>query len=272
MGADNRLCSRCGEPALIRRGPRRCAACASSPRLCDCGAPADSSGGKRLCATCRGRCVFCGEDRNESLGLRRCRSCHNAEGRRFGKQQTELRRRVRRCSVCQAPSATVKCGRCSRLCCGCGVRDRSSGQSRCADCLRVKARSAYRKRAGTANVLVVSSCRECGRGIEPNAGSTVVSTHRKWCGDACRDRVKRRRRRALKIGAEHREYSAVAIFDRDGWRCGICRGMIDRNAPARSRMSASLDHIVPLSRGGSDAAENIQAAHLSCNSRKSNRG
>jgi hypothetical protein len=31
------------------------------------------------------------------------------------------------------------------------------------------------------------------------------------------------------------------------------------------RMSVSLDHVVPLSRGGSHSWENVRCAHLSCN-------
>lgn len=33
-------------------------------------------------------------------------------------------------------------------------------------------------------------------------------------------------------------------------------------------MSASVDHIVPLSRGGEHSMANVQCAHLSCNSSK----
>lgn len=33
-------------------------------------------------------------------------------------------------------------------------------------------------------------------------------------------------------------------------------------------MGASLDHIIPLSRGGHHTADNVQAAHLACNHRK----
>lgn len=34
-------------------------------------------------------------------------------------------------------------------------------------------------------------------------------------------------------------------------------------------MSASVDHIVPLSRGGEHSMNNVQCAHLSCNCSKS---
>jgi 5-methylcytosine-specific restriction endonuclease McrA len=35
--------------------------------------------------------------------------------------------------------------------------------------------------------------------------------------------------------------------------------------------SPTIDHIIPLSRGGVDGPVNVQAAHFGCNSRKNNR-
>jgi len=35
--------------------------------------------------------------------------------------------------------------------------------------------------------------------------------------------------------------------------------------------SKSIDHILPLSKGGSHSQENVQWAHLVCNTRKGNR-
>lgn len=34
----------------------------------------------------------------------------------------------------------------------------------------------------------------------------------------------------------------------------------------------SVDHVIPRSRGGGDAIENLRPAHIRCNSRRGNRG
>jgi 5-methylcytosine-specific restriction endonuclease McrA len=47
--------------------------------------------------------------------------------------------------------------------------------------------------------------------------------------------------------------------------CGIC------HRPILDRERISLDHIVPLSRGGTVCRLNTQPAHHSCNSRRGNR-
>jgi hypothetical protein len=63
-------------------------------------------------------------------------------------------------------------------------------------------------------------------------------------------------------------YSETEIFERDGWFCQICGEEVDRNLRYPNRMSASIDHRHPLSKGGCDTPDNVQLAHLSCNCRK----
>ena len=55
-----------------------------------------------------------------------------------------------------------------------------------------------------------------------------------------------------------------AVFKRDGQICGIC-------GTACAREDASMDHITPLSKGGTHTWDNIQLAHITCNCSKGNR-
>ncbi len=59
------------------------------------------------------------------------------------------------------------------------------------------------------------------------------------------------------------------IHERDGGICGICSlpVALDREGADEP----SIDHIVPLSRGGTDDESNLQLAHGGCNSGKCNR-
>lgn len=50
--------------------------------------------------------------------------------------------------------------------------------------------------------------------------------------------------------------------------CGICKSSMDRSLPWPDPMSKSIDHIVPLSQGGTHTRDNLQWAHLVCNIRK----
>lgn len=78
-----------------------------------------------------------------------------------------------------------------------------------------------------------------------------------------RTRAARRRRRAAVAGASgsHTEaqWRARAAFY--GWRCRYCGAELDAS-------TATRDHVIPLSRGGSDWASNLVPACGPCNSRK----
>jgi 5-methylcytosine-specific restriction endonuclease McrA len=79
------------------------------------------------------------------------------------------------------------------------------------------------------------------------------------------------KRQRLLAGARSEPYARLDIFNRDGWICGICEEPIDPAIKGRKSGAASLDHIIPISLGGDDTPENVQAAHFGCNSGKCNR-
>lgn len=75
-------------------------------------------------------------------------------------------------------------------------------------------------------------------------------------------------RRARILEAFVENFSHEEIFERDDWVCQLCGVPVDPELVWPDRLSASLDHIVPLSRGGFHSRENCQLAHLVCNIRK----
>lgn len=52
--------------------------------------------------------------------------------------------------------------------------------------------------------------------------------------------------------------------------CVVCAKKVKPELRWPHRMSASLDHIVPISKGGAHIKSNVRCAHLSCNSKKHN--
>ena len=100
----------------------------------------------------------------------------------------------------------------------------------------------------------------------------VRATKNKWAKanpDAGRATVQRRRTRMR--GGETERFRDVEIFDRDRWTCGICGEPIDPALKAPDGMSVSIDHVVPIAKGGGHTRANVQAAHLHCNQTKSDR-
>lgn len=74
-----------------------------------------------------------------------------------------------------------------------------------------------------------------------------------------------RARRAIKIGTTVEPISETKIYERDGWICQLCHKKVDKRLRHPHPMSKSLDHIIPLSRGGTHTKNNVQLAHLRCN-------
>ena len=71
-----------------------------------------------------------------------------------------------------------------------------------------------------------------------------------------------KRRAATKAGLN---LSREELLDRDGSRCYICGGRIEAELRHPDPKSPSLDHRIPLSRGGSHSEENVAIVHLRCN-------
>lgn len=79
------------------------------------------------------------------------------------------------------------------------------------------------------------------------------------------------RRRAAKAGAAVERFTNAEVFERDDWTCGICDEPVDQALTYPDPMSASLDHVVPLSLGGPHTRGNARCSHLVCNIRRGNR-
>lgn len=88
--------------------------------------------------------------------------------------------------------------------------------------------------------------------------------------DARRDAYHRRRARK-QAAATGRPVRMAEIRQRDADTCGLCGDPVG-NERWPHPLSPSLDHVVPLSRGGAHDPDNVQLAHLSCNVRKGGGG
>ena len=85
-----------------------------------------------------------------------------------------------------------------------------------------------------------------------------------------RSRDQGRKRRVLKRTTRIESINEKIVFMRDGWICQHCKKRVDKRFKHPNPMCASLDHIIPLSKGGTHTYDNVQLAHLGCNSSKCN--
>ena len=188
-----------------------------------------------------------------------------------------------------------------RICPGCQVDTDLSGYSpgstwRCKACVAAKKRDAYIPAIPVD--LPDMNCAQCGDPFKPHSARVSL------CSDACAEARKQnldslwrkenrvrvnaakrkwrranadkaadnsRRYRARKLGASVESFARNDVFERDGWVCGICCDPIPKDHSYPSPLSASLDHVVPLIRGGDHSMANSQASHLRCNLSKGDR-
>lgn len=102
-----------------------------------------------------------------------------------------------------------------------------------------------------------------------------------------KNRIYNRTNRKVRNGSRFRRYAKNYDMERDffsvntvlqtyGTDCHLCGYPIDLNAPRLAgrpgwELSLHIDHVVPMSKGGHDALENVRPAHGKCNVVKSNR-
>jgi len=112
-----------------------------------------------------------------------------------------------------------------------------------------------------------SNCSICGKRIDHSNGN------RNYCSKECSQIGKVRmwkrywnvRRTIYKDGDL---FDAEEIFDRDDWNCHICGKPINPSEKHPAPMSATIDHLIPILKGGRHIRENVKAAHLRCNIQK----
>lgn len=129
------------------------------------------------------------------------------------------------------------------------------------------ARKPPKRREDWWQLLVYGPCQHCG---EPfMAVAATYETRSVYCSDRCQSASARALRRARERGAFVERVVRRKIFERDGWRCQICRRLVFRSKVVPHPRAPTIDHIVPLAAGGSHEPANAQTACFECNSRKS---
>lgn len=86
-------------------------------------------------------------------------------------------------------------------------------------------------------------------------------------------RSKNRKRRALILNNEHESYTEEQVLVLYGTKCHICKTDIDLNTSRSVKnpgweYGLHIDHLIPISKGGSDTLKNVRPSHGICNIKK----
>jgi 5-methylcytosine-specific restriction endonuclease McrA len=91
------------------------------------------------------------------------------------------------------------------------------------------------------------------------------------CSKLCRTRYQATKRRLRVRGLVGFVIPIQSIYRRDAGRCQLCRKPVHKALRYPHQGSATLDHIIPITKGGQHTSENVQLAHARCNKSKGNR-
>ena len=72
-------------------------------------------------------------------------------------------------------------------------------------------------------------------------------------------------KRRGQMSAPERRRRVETLIEIYGLQCWLCKEPIDRSLVNGNPMRLSLDHVIPLSRGGSNHIHNLRLAHACCN-------
>lgn len=208
-------------------------------------------------------CVQCGAPLTTSHKARMycSRPCNRAAATARARAARVAARRDVRCATCGAGLSERRAARfCSR---------------RCADIARgmVKAVPPQPRRcelpACEAEYLPATSLQRCCsrshvRKLYRIERAAEIKAARQPWDDQRRDAYQRRRA-SKKQATTGRPVLRSEIAERDHWKCQLCGDPVDKAVVWPDPFSPSLDHIVPLSKGGAHDPDNVQLAHLRCN-------
>lgn len=120
-------------------------------------------------------------------------------------------------------------------------------------------------------------CKECKRARRADlysrnaeAEKALVREWRRENPDKHRAQHSTRRARKYDNGPVE-SISYFIVFQRDCGQCKLCLLDVDKNAVYPDPLAGTIDHVIPLSKGGTHTYDNVQLAHSICNSRKGNR-
>lgn len=231
-----------------------------------------------LCAGGCGRKLYGGKGALPA-GLRTCHACRavrRAEREALAGPRRHTPgppRRWPNCEICGLPfrprsNHGVRQRTCSRVC---GtklqalnrgvVRKRPKVSPRVATCTRCGVEFQGRSGQLYCSVLcrervdkTVRECRHCGESFVP------YGKRSRYCSTKCYRKAHRRAGNLRRWRAKDRfgHFTKTDIAERDQWQCHLCGGVVTRS-------DWSLDHLVPVSRGGEHSRDNVALAHLRCN-------
>lgn len=227
-------------------------------RNCECGNPLEhpKTGRRRKwCTECRpSRVGYVARNIERKPACDECKFCGKRSfGRKFCSDSCKWKARPRKtCAECGSPTGWCLLDRRAQAAVVCNSCRRKKNQK-----LRVQPQP------------LTWSCLNCGKiSTRPPTKGQVP----KYCGISCAQLAAFHRRRSRLVNAFVEDVNRVEVFMADGWRCHLCGKLTDKTKSYPHPKSPTIDHVIPINRGGLHERSNCRTACARCNSAKQDRG
>jgi hypothetical protein len=181
-----------------------------------------------------------------------CKECYREWHRERYQPQGSATDDARRCDECAStyrPGQRRRSRYCSRTC-----KERAANRARQA---AIDAAKPQRE------------CLHCARVLPSEMRSDA-----RFCSKRCNEAAHalQRKLRARTGQDDKPGHLRASICVRDQWICGICAQPVARDREYPDPLAPSLDHVVPVSQGGTNDPANLRLVHLVCNLRRRHLG
>lgn len=232
-------------------------------------AAAEGRTSQRTCVGCG--CQFKKKKGGGCAGLYCSRECAFACKRQLSSEKKTVRQEARQALL-----------RDSRRPCGCCHKEFESLQPRARYCsARCRAQGMREEWRSSPRAF---RCKGCGTAVLAGYGDK----RRAFCSPECCCKSQRRAaqladrvryRQARKRQAETRKsrlkggesIDPLMVFREEQWTCWLCHNPIAKDEAAPHPLSPTVDHVIPLAKGGPHTRDNLRCAHFICNARRGDR-
>lgn len=114
---------------------------------------------------------------------------------------------------------------------------------------------------------VFKDCKHCSKPFRVKETNNL----KLYCSTRCTHKAMKNNRKYRERGQYVAPVYRADIYKRDDYTCQLCGRKADMTKSVPHPMSPTLDHVIPLARGGTHEPSNVQLAHFICNATKSDR-
>ena len=111
----------------------------------------------------------------------------------------------------------------------------------------------------------IAKCERCGEEFETWGHSS------KWCSTRCENAISNYVTRCQNLGQPCNDMENIAYwhaYNKDKGICYLCGEEVHADYDRHDNLSGTVDHVIPLAKGGDHVLSNLRLAHMVCNSRK----